>query len=61
MEFYWHKKGCTGLFGLVLDNSCIHFLVKPNYWIWGYSKSWFDGPLHMLGAGPLFYAVWQYG
>lgn len=32
----------------------IHLLVKPAYWQWGYSQSWYDGPMWDFGFGPFF-------
>lgn len=33
---------------------------KSSGWVWGYEEDWWDGPLPMLGAGPLFLFCWMY-
>lgn len=31
----------------------IHLLVWRAFWVWGYSKDWYDGYLYSFGLGPL--------
>ena len=33
----------------------IHIFPYKKYQLWGYHLDWYDGPIHELGLGPLFY------
>jgi len=38
--------------------TAIHIFLKKEFWYWGYSRDWYDGPLHQFGLGPLLLITW---
>ena len=40
----------------------VHFFVwERAVWTWGLKEDWYDGPLYMLGAGPIGMVCWLGG
>jgi hypothetical protein len=52
--------GAAGLVSIGLKEShCLHLLVKPSHWIFGFESTWYDGPWYSVGLGPFFLYTWQ--
>lgn len=46
----------AGLITLFTSQWCLHLLVRPRYWVWGFGNTFW---LKTFGCGPLFKVVWD--
>lgn len=53
---WWRR---AGLVSVSVGRWNVHLFPSRACWEWGHSTSWYDGPLHSWGAGPLLLVCWQ--
>ncbi len=52
MSFGWAKN--AGLVCLFWGDRAIQFGIRRDLWVWGWTEEWWDGPIVLVGLGPVF-------
>jgi hypothetical protein len=55
VSFWWRH---AGLVSLGLGRWNLHLFPAREHRQWGYVRSWYDGPIHFWGLGPLVLLAW---